>query len=408
MKRAALALAFLIAAGPAVAQIDSHEVFYNGAPLDSYLGTVPFLSVANVWTANQSFPAGTLPNNNGFANGNLTPGVVCTGVATYSSVPSVKTGPVNIHGGYSGISGSSQLYLIVGGETQTFINNSLTQTSCTAPPTINVSYMVTGYTGVDGEFRGQAVNTAAKFYTGVDLDVIADSAGGTDFTGTVTSGSFVVTNLHALGGGAFDPTAQGWPPSGTPFRFFDSIGADANGDPMPNAIPAGSKVAAYDASSITFTNKTSTPATATITTDPVFVQTDSWHWLLNADFNGNNTSIAAAGYNATYGRPVFLVYTDAYFAGDLYSAAPHTSRSACGTGSSLVSGSDENAGAVNEGSAASGCTVTFAVAKVSAPFCVVSNRSGIVFSYAVSSAAITITNIGAGSSTTFDYHCVYD
>ena len=77
---------------------------------------------------------------------------------------------------------------------------------------------------------------------------------------------------------------------------------------------------------------------------------------------------------------------------------------ACGTGPA-VTGTDA-AGTVTVGSAATGCTITFAAAYASAPHCSVSSRAGAAFSYNVSANAITITSIGALSSTAVDFTCI--
>ena len=79
--------------------------------------------------------------------------------------------------------------------------------------------------------------------------------------------------------------------------------------------------------------------------------------------------------------------------------------SSCGTNPSITVGSTDNAGEITEGSVATGCTITFASAKTNAPFCTVTEQSGLAASYTISTTAITITNIGALSSTKLDYSC---
>jgi hypothetical protein len=76
----------------------------------------------------------------------------------------------------------------------------------------------------------------------------------------------------------------------------------------------------------------------------------------------------------------------------------------CGT-SPTIAGTD-TAGTITEGSAASGCTATFNKAFAATPYCVMSSQGGLGFTYAVSTTAITITNVGALSSTKVDYHCL--
>jgi len=76
--------------------------------------------------------------------------------------------------------------------------------------------------------------------------------------------------------------------------------------------------------------------------------------------------------------------------------------SACGTGPSLLAGSSIFGGTITEGSAASGCVLTFASAPLS---CTVTSQAGLGFTYALSGAVLTITNVGALSSTKVDWKC---
>jgi hypothetical protein len=78
----------------------------------------------------------------------------------------------------------------------------------------------------------------------------------------------------------------------------------------------------------------------------------------------------------------------------------------CGTSPSIVAGSTDTAGEVTEGSISTGCTITFKVAYTRAPFVTVTAQSGLVFTYTVSASAITITNVGALSSTKLNYHVI--
>ena len=79
--------------------------------------------------------------------------------------------------------------------------------------------------------------------------------------------------------------------------------------------------------------------------------------------------------------------------------------SSCGSSPVITTGSTATAGEVTEGTIATGCVITFAVAKTNAPFCTVSSKAGLVFTYAVSNTAITITNVGDLSSTAIVYRC---
>ncbi len=79
--------------------------------------------------------------------------------------------------------------------------------------------------------------------------------------------------------------------------------------------------------------------------------------------------------------------------------------SSCGSSPAIATGSSDMAGEITEGSVATGCTITFAKAFASAPFCTVTEQAGLAASYTISTSAITITNIGALSSTKLNYQC---
>lgn len=77
----------------------------------------------------------------------------------------------------------------------------------------------------------------------------------------------------------------------------------------------------------------------------------------------------------------------------------------CGTGSSVATGSNDSRGAITEGTLATGCVITFAHTIPANSFCTTDSESGLAFSYSNSNTAITITNIGALSSTQINYQC---
>lgn len=77
----------------------------------------------------------------------------------------------------------------------------------------------------------------------------------------------------------------------------------------------------------------------------------------------------------------------------------------CGTGATLSGAAADSNGTITEGTAATGCTLTFATPYFTAPTCTVTSRSGIGVSYAVAANGITITNVGAGV-TAIDYICL--
>lgn len=92
--------------------------------------------------------------------------------------------------------------------------------------------------------------------------------------------------------------------------------------------------------------------------------------------------------------------------GDIGTDGLPPSVSSCGTGAVLTVGSTDTGGEVTEGTLATGCTLTFATSKARPPFCTASSEAGLSFSFSQSSSALTMTNIGALSSTKVDYICI--
>lgn len=85
-----------------------------------------------------------------------------------------------------------------------------------------------------------------------------------------------------------------------------------------------------------------------------------------------------------------------------------TAPAVTGTGTpSIVSTSTDTAGEVTAGASATSVVITFATAKASAPFCVVSTQTGGIasFAYAISTTAITVTQ-SATSANKINYVCV--
>jgi hypothetical protein len=78
----------------------------------------------------------------------------------------------------------------------------------------------------------------------------------------------------------------------------------------------------------------------------------------------------------------------------------------CGTSPSLDATATDGSGTVTEGTTATGCTLTFAVAYATAPHCIISSPSGSAFtSYSTSTTALTIVNASA-SGNKYSYVCV--
>ena len=77
----------------------------------------------------------------------------------------------------------------------------------------------------------------------------------------------------------------------------------------------------------------------------------------------------------------------------------------CGGSPAVTTGSVNTAGEITQGTVSTGCVITFNPAYVNAPFCVVTEQAGLGFSYVTTNTAITITNIGALSSTKMNWHC---
>ena len=91
----------------------------------------------------------------------------------------------------------------------------------------------------------------------------------------------------------------------------------------------------------------------------------------------------------------------------LGSVGSEPSLSGCGTSPSLASNSTDMIGYFEEGTGATGCTVTFAHTWTTAPFCIVGNLSNVTaLTYGATTTALTLSNTVA-SDYLFVYHCVW-
>ena len=121
----------------------------------------------------------------------------------------------------------------------------------------------------------------------------------------------------------------------------------------------------------------------------------------NPSTGGNTKSIVSLGASDTT-KSITAVNAGStaavLFSGN--DAAP--TLTACGSGAAVAGTSTTTGGTVTEGSGATGCVVTFTTAPSR---CVITSESGLVFTYTLSAAALTIINVGALSSTQLDWTC---
>lgn len=130
------------------------------------------------------------------------------------------------------------------------------------------------------------------------------------------------------------------------------------------------------------------------------VNLDNLNYFIRNDANTTDINARAANLNF---RIDDVIYASLTAEGHLSSTGTTPSLTSCGTSPSRT-GTDIT-GTITEGSVSTGCVLTFGVAYTATPHCTLTPQSGLAFSYAVSTTAITITNIGALSSTKIDYAC---
>lgn len=118
------------------------------------------------------------------------------------------------------------------------------------------------------------------------------------------------------------------------------------------------------------------------------------------DGNGGTLSSGKIGIGTT--TPGSLLTVN----GDIGTDGTNVTVTSCGTGAAVTVGSTDTAGEITEGTVATGCTISFATTKTNAPFCVATSEAGLAFSFTESTTALTVTNIGALSSTKITYHCI--
>ena len=178
-----------------------------------------------------------------------------------------------------------------------------------------------------------------------------------------------------------------------------------------NTITGGGSSYDWKQALNTFSVNSLTPTT----TIPIWIQStatstfaggiESWSkigapYFVATSTNANNVFMGNVGIATT--SPASTLTVNGHIGTDGLAPA----LTSCGTSPSIVAGSTDTAGEVTEGSLATGCTITFKTAYARAPFVTISAQSGLVFSYTISASAITITNVGALSSTKLDYHVI--
>ena len=123
---------------------------------------------------------------------------------------------------------------------------------------------------------------------------------------------------------------------------------------------------------------------------------------------GDNSDIAGAsgamqmgaGQNTTANSLQFKTVNFLNSFGHILPTSIAPALSTCGTSPTLAAGSSDTAGEVTVGTSGTGCTLTFATAFGTGPFCTVSSHTSAITAYSESVSALTVTGTG-----TFDYHC---
>lgn len=141
---------------------------------------------------------------------------------------------------------------------------------------------------------------------------------------------------------------------------------------------------------------------ANFTTQAQVLITASENWVSTTN-RGTNSAWQLTPKGSGTNQTVRMDFGDGHFQ---YVNSTRPALTSCGTSPAITSDSSDAQGVVTEGTVATGCTITFATAYASTPVCPVTSEAGLVFSYTVSTAAITITNVGALSGTKLHYLCM--
>jgi hypothetical protein len=177
---------------------------------------------------------------------------------------------------------------------------------------------------------------------------------------------------------------------GSPGLVFRQAGGSQQ-MPLPSTVTLGQiRFAGFSAPSNTF-------ATSKLAVEIVSAEPSATGWTDTSQ--GSMVQI----YTTQIGHTDNHVRLRVSEAGHIGEYGPTPALSACGTGATLANGADSN-GVVSVGTTATGCTITFASPYNTAPTCMISSRAGSVFSYTVSTTAITITGATLSSSQ-LDYIC---
>jgi hypothetical protein len=138
----------------------------------------------------------------------------------------------------------------------------------------------------------------------------------------------------------------------------------------------------------------------TYATRAQILMTADQNWTASSAY-GTALNFQATAVGATAMTTVLSLHGNTHFA----TIGPAPAASSCGTSPTVGSGSTDAQGYFTQGTTATGCTVTFVSPYQTKPSCTVTSEAGLAFSYAVSTTAMTITNVGTLSGTTFHYQC---
>jgi len=127
--------------------------------------------------------------------------------------------------------------------------------------------------------------------------------------------------------------------------------------------------------------------------------------LTNVGVYAQSTTLATPPNLGNVAYAAFFDKGDVRINGHLIAGGTAATVSACGTGATIVG--DDKAGTITVGTAATGCTLTFATKYSPAPSCVVTGRAGVPFASNASTNGITVTNVTGSdvSGTQLDYLC---
>ena len=259
-----------------------------------------------------------------------------------------------------------------------------------------------------GALAGTALNTA-----GGNLTIQSGLGTGTGTPSTISlqvpasTGSSSTTQQTAYTELSLSPTAITIGEStNNPSLSYTGSGATFNG-----ATAANAPLVSNNTASSSFVNVQSLFAPNLTAGQQAYFQFGKFATSNNAGsiyftYNGANSTTNIMGFNFNGTSTGIAVTASGHFLSTSGGYLTSSALSGCGTTPAISGRATDFKGTITEGTTATGCVLTFAVAYATAPDCTVTSPTGSTFtSYTVTTTTLTLVNVSA-TGNQYTYHCI--